>query len=253
VPGIIAFTSMPRRKLIFALIAAVLGFATAVSLGNWQTRRSDAKLASQARAEAAERAATLNLEPSRQAIEIAAASLPRKVRVSGVFDPAGTIYLDNRSLGGVAGYYVITPLVMGEEVPAVLVDRGWKARSAGERVEVAAVPLPAGRISIEGLAVARPSALFELGAAPKLQVPGIWQNLDYDAYERATKRSVARFVVRQTGALNRSDAVDALRREWPQPTAGVEKHRGYAFQWYALAALIAVLAAYFSWQAWRAR
>ncbi len=244
---------MPRRKLIFALIAAVLGFATAVSLGNWQSRRGDAKLALQARADAAEQAAVLDIEPSRQSIENAGARLPRKVRVSGAFDPAGTIYLDNRSLAGVAGYYVITPLVIAAEAPAVLVDRGWKARSAGERAEAAAAPPPAGRVSIEGLAVARPSALFELGAVPKLQVPGIWQNLDYDAYERAAKRSVARFVVRQTGAVTGSDAVDGLRREWPQPATGVEKHRGYAFQWYALAALIAVLAVYFSWQAWRAQ
>ena len=244
---------MPRRKLIFALIAAVLGFATAVSLGNWQTQRGDEKLALQARADAADRAATLDIEPLLQSIENVTASLPRKVRVSGAFDPAGTIYLDNRSLGGVAGYYVITPLVISDQVPAVLVDRGWKARSAGERSEAAAPPPPAGRVSIEGLAVPRPSALLELGTAPKkLQVPGIWQNLDYDAYERTAKRNVARFVVRQTGATRGSDAVDGLRREWSQPATGVEKHRGYAFQWYSLATLIAALASYFSWRAWRA-
>ena len=244
---------MPRGKLIFALIAAVLGFATAVSLGNWQTRRGDQKLALQAQADAAERAAGLEIQPSRQSIENAAAGLPRKVRVTGVFDPAGTIYLDNRALAGVAGYYVITPLVIGNELPMVLIDRGWKARDLGERAEIAPVPPPTGRISIEGLAVSRPSALLELSSTPNRQVPWIWQNLDYDAYERAAKRSVARFVVRQTGATTSSDASDGLRREWPQPATGMEKHRGYAFQWYALAALIAVLAAYFSWQAWRAQ
>ena len=245
---------MLHRKLIFALIAAGLGFATAVSLGNWQTRRGDAKLALQARVDAAARAAPLEIESSRQSIENATAGLPRKVRVTGVFDPAGSVYLDNRALGGVAGYYVITPLVIGNELPMVLIDRGWKARDMGERAEkIAPVPPPTGRVSIEGLAVPRPSAVFELGTAPKLEVPGIWQNLDYEAYERATKRSVARFVVRQSDSIRGSDSADALRREWPQPAIGVEKHRGYAFQWYALAALIAVLAAYFSWQAWRAR
>lgn len=245
---------MPRRKLIFALIAAALGFATAVSLGNWQTRRGDEKLALQAKADAAHRAPIQDIEPLRQSISNVAASLPRKVRVSGAFDPSGTIYLDNRSLGGVAGYYVITPLLISDQVPAVLVDRGWKARGAGERADTAAPPPPAGRVSVEGLAVPRPSVLLELGGRGKeLQVPGVWQNLDYDAYERVAKRSVARFVVRQTDATAGSDAADALRREWSQPATGIEKHRGYAFQWYALAALIAVLAAYFSWRAWRAQ
>lgn len=243
---------MRRRKLILAFAAAAIGFAAAVSLGNWQTRRGDAKLALQAQSDAAERAAALEIGASRASIEEAAANLPRRVRVSGVFDPAGTVYLDNRMLGSVAGYYVITPLVIRDDLPAVLIDRGFKARSAGERAEGAAAP-PAGRVSVEGMAVVRPSTLFELGSAPKLQVPGFWQNLDYDAYERAAKRSVARFVVRPSDAVRSADVADNLRREWPQVASGVDKHRGYALQWYALAGLIAVLAATFGWKAWRAR
>ena len=30
---------------------------------------------------------------------------------------------------------------------------------------------------------------------------------------------------------------DSMARDWPPPEAGIDKHRGYAFQWYALAAL----------------
>ncbi len=46
---------------------------------------------------------------------------------------------------------------------------------------------------------------------------------------------------------------DGLRREWPRPASGVEKNRGYAFQWYAIAVLIAALAVFFGWKAWRER
>lgn len=242
---------MLGRRLIFAFGAAAIGFVSAVSLGNWQMRRGDAKLALQAQSDAAERAPLLDVVPSRSAIEDAASNLPRKVRISGVFDPEGTVYLDNRTLHGIAGYYVITPLVIGDGLPAVLVDRGWKARGGGERTEAVAARPPVGRVSIEGLAVARPSALFELGHAPVLRVPGAWQNLDYDAYERAAGRSVARFVIRQTSDTRVDDVRDELRREWPPVASGVDRHRAYAFQWYALAALIASLAAYFGWKAWR--
>ena len=31
---------------------------------------------------------------------------------------------------------------------------------------------------------------------------------------------------------------DGLRREWPLPTLGVDRHYGYAAQWFALAALM---------------
>ena len=240
---------MPRSKLIFAWVAAAIGVAAAISLGNWQTRRGDAKLLLQAQADAAERAVPLDIAATRSSIESVAADLPRKVRITGVFDSTGTIFLDNRMLGGVPGYYVITPLVIDRGLPAVLVERGWKARGAGEGANAASPPL--GQVTIEGLAVSRPSRVLELGT-PKLEVPGIWQNLDYDAYENATKRSVARFVVRQAAAA-RTDMTDGLRREWPPPASGVDKHRGYAFQWYALAVLITVFAGYFGWKAWRGR
>ncbi|HWR87335.1 MAG TPA: hypothetical protein VN277_02820, partial [Acidiferrobacterales bacterium] len=42
-----------------------------------------------------------------------------------------------------------------------------------------------------------------------------------------------------------SVADDALVREWERPDLGIDKHRGYALQWYALAALTAVLLAFF--------
>jgi surfeit locus 1 family protein len=182
-----------------------------------------------------------------------AAALPRKVRVSGVFDPAGTVYLDSRILNGVPGFYVITPLVIGEGLPALLVDRGWQAHDLRDRARIAAPMPPSGRVSVEGLAVARPSALLELGGKTELRVPGLWQNLNFSAYEQATGRSVARFVIQQSADAQSVNSEDGLRREWPRPANGVEKNRGYAFQWYAIAVLIAVLAVFFGRKAWRER
>jgi cytochrome oxidase assembly protein ShyY1 len=38
-----------------------------------------------------------------------------------------------------------------------------------------------------------------------------------------------------------SDDGDGLRRDWPRPDFGIDVHRAYAVQWYALAGLAAVL------------
>jgi cytochrome oxidase assembly protein ShyY1 len=157
------------------------------------------------------------------------------------------VYLDNRTLDGVAGLYVITPLAIADGLPAVLIDRGWMMRDMHDRQRVSAPPPAAGRVTVEGVAVARPSMLLELGDSSARPVPGLWHNLDYAAYERATGRSVARFVVRQR---NESGSSDGLRHQWVQPATGVEKHRGYAFQWYSLAALIAAFATWSSWKSW---
>jgi surfeit locus 1 family protein len=40
-------------------------------------------------------------------------------------------------------------------------------------------------------------------------------------------------------------ASEGLLREWPQAATGVEKHYGYAFQWFGLALLIALLYVWF--------
>ncbi|MEK9803755.1 MAG: SURF1 family protein, partial [Curvibacter sp.] len=44
----------------------------------------------------------------------------------------------------------------------------------------------------------------------------------------------------QTGA-----AADGLLRDWPQINTGVDKHYGYAFQWFGLCALMAILYVWF--------
>jgi cytochrome oxidase assembly protein ShyY1 len=39
-----------------------------------------------------------------------------------------------------------------------------------------------------------------------------------------------------------------LRREWPRPDLGIEKHESYSLQWYSFAALAIVLAVVFSFR-----
>jgi surfeit locus 1 family protein len=40
-------------------------------------------------------------------------------------------------------------------------------------------------------------------------------------------------------------AGDGLARRWPAPALGIHKHYGYAFQWFALCALMAILHVWF--------
>jgi surfeit locus 1 family protein len=42
-----------------------------------------------------------------------------------------------------------------------------------------------------------------------------------------------------------AEAADGLHRHWPPPAVDVHKHYGYAFQWFALAALILGLYVWF--------
>jgi surfeit locus 1 family protein len=71
----------------------------------------------------------------------------------------------------------------------------------------------------------------------KINVEGrIWQNLKLDQYHELTGLTVLPVVLEQTTKTD-----DGLIREWQQPNFGVEKHQGYAFQWFSLAVLVLVL------------
>ncbi|GIL06238.1 MAG: SURF1-like protein [Betaproteobacteria bacterium] len=228
---------MKSAQALVVLVAAAAGIAATVSLGNWQTRRAEQKLALQAQRDAAERAAPI--EVSARDLADLPRRAPLRVKLRGRFAHEQTVWLDNRMMDGRAGFVVVTPLRVEGTETAILVMRGFVARDPADRQRLPAIGEPQGEVVLEGLALAEAPRLLELGAAPPPgPLPAIWQNLDYAAFEQASGRRVARIVVQQT-----SDGGDGLARRWPRPSAGVEKHRGYAFQWYALAVLLTVLAA----------
>jgi surfeit locus 1 family protein len=68
----------------------------------------------------------------------------------------------------------------------------------------------------------------------------IRQNLDLARFREETGLPLAGLSIQQAGA-----ASDGLARDWPQINAGVDKHYGYAFQWFGLCALMAILYVWF--------
>jgi cytochrome oxidase assembly protein ShyY1 len=233
-----------RLRITLAVAAGVAVTGIAVLLGNWQHRRGDAKQARQAEWDAAASAPVAAIASKADAA-VVAARLPRRVVVHGQYVPAGTVYVDNRSMQSVAGFQVVTPLRLPDGT-SVLVNRGWIARDAADPMRMPSVPTPPAPVSVEGLAVERVPRLLELAPAAALPLPGIWPNLEFEDYERVAGVGVARLVVQQT-----SDSADGLRRAWSPPASGVQKHRGYALQWYGLAALSAGLTLFFGGRALR--
>jgi cytochrome oxidase assembly protein ShyY1 len=103
------------------------------------------------------------------------------------------------------------------------------------------VATPAGRTTIEGLAVLHPARVMELGTPPPPRPNAIVQNLDPAGFARASGFAVLPVLVEQTGvdaAVRRTGArATELVRKWPAPAVDVDRNKGYAFQWYALAAM----------------
>ena len=211
-------------------VAAAAFIALAISLGNWQARRAEEKLELGRRLDEGAKGPVLSVSSVRLD---ASAVERRRVSARGRFVARAVLLLDNKVLHGAAGYHVLTPLKLeGGEDLHVLVNRGWIA--AGDRSRLPAVPTPEAVQTIEGIAVTPSRRFFEL--APEAASGPLRQNLVPEREEKRLGLLLQPFVIEQT-----SDASDGLAREWRRPDTGVDRHHGYALQWYSFAALAAVL------------
>lgn len=231
--------SAPRNeRLRFWLItaAAVLAATMTASLGRWQLGRAAEKEALQARIE--QRSSEPVLDGASLRLEAPVdALLHRRVAARGRWLADRTVFLDNRQMYGRPGFFVVTPLQLEGSDVVVLVQRGWVARNFEDRTRVPAIDTPAVLVEVQGRIAPPPSKLYEMG--PAEQGP-IRQNLDLAQFRAETGLPLAPVSVQQTDAVQ-----DGLARDWQPVNTGVEKHYGYAFQWFGLCALIAVLYVWF--------
>jgi surfeit locus 1 family protein len=225
----VAPAKVRRRPAWLPGLAALFFLALTLRLGFWQLDRADAKLALQA---AHDRAAALPVLD----LDATPAPLPyRRARVSGHFDSAFGIFLDNRIREGRAGYHRIVPLVY--RGGTLLVNRGWLP-AAGDRSVPPAAPASPARVTLEGLLVPASSHYLELSSH---DVSGpVWENLDLARYRTWLRHDLPDLVLLQT-----SPADDGLVRDWPRPDSGASRHLGYAAQWFAMAAAIVGLYLYY--------
>lgn len=231
-------------RTLLAIGAALAGVAVAFALGNWQLRRAAEKIAIEQAWDGARRAAPVGLGGATDFAAVAA-HLPRHVRVRGRFEHERTIWLDNRALEGRAGFLVVTPLRVEGSPVRLLVNRGWAPRDPAERSRLPSIGRPAGLVDLEGIAVQGVPRVFQFS---KSDAGSIRQNLEIDELRAEIGAPVAGFVLQQTSALD-----DALERRWIAPATDVDRHRGYAFQWFSLSALLGVIAIALAWRAARKR
>ena len=217
-----------------ALLLALLG----IVLGNWQQGRAAQKLAVQEKLAARASQAPV---PLRAAIAGAKPPLAdtleyRRVRLTGEFVAGWPLFLANRPMAGRPGYYLVMPFKIADLNAHVLVMRGWLPREA-EYGKLPAFATPKGTVSIEGIVVASAGHLMDLGSPAPLTPGAIVQNIDPVPAASATGLRLLSFLVQQTSPDEPGEADDTLLRVWPSPASGIDKHRGYAFQWYALAVM----------------
>ncbi len=165
-------------------------------------------------------------------------------QLTGQWDRMHTVYVDNRqmTIGGHTrqGFFVVTPLFISDQ-DYVLVERGWMARDFMDRKHLQAVQTPAGDVVIAARRVADPAPPAVFATEANAEYP-IVQFVDVSAFAKALPDKAYKGMVQQIG-----EPSEGLQRNWYEPASGAEKNYGYAFQWFALCALVLVLYVWFQW------
>lgn len=219
------------RFRLIPFIATVLLVALGIALGNWQQGRAAQKMALRDRLAQRSSEAPLELGPVITPLEPLEF---RRVRVTGEFVASWPVFIDNRSFQGRNGFYLLMPFKITGSDTHVLVARGWLPADPTVHTRLPSYPTPQGQVTIEGVVTGSIGHVLQLGTAMAPTPNAMVQNLEPGAFAQASGLKVQPFFVEQTGPQEQGGA---LVRDWPAPSTGIEKHKGYAFQWYALAVM----------------
>ncbi|MEH6998640.1 MAG: SURF1 family protein [Limnobacter sp.] len=251
-----------KVKLLFTLlIGAGLVWLT-FSLGQWQTGRAQEKqtlLDAQARALAAE-----PVSPASARLDLDNLSY-RKIELRGRFEAKALIYIDNRQVNGRPAVQVVQGFRPEGAEFLIPVDRGLLLRNPAEPRRAPNLPASAAQdgelFNLQGTILPRFAQSaelrgFGLGEAENIvmdQSNGfeVWSNFSADEFEKRFGKPVSNFVVtlqpvaQTAGQQPQASIVGGFYHLAVPLQEQVAKHKGYAFQWFTMSAVLVMLTLFF--------
>jgi surfeit locus 1 family protein len=229
------------------LCLTLAAMAVTASLGRWQLSRAAEKEAAQMLIENRQKEVAVNNEMMLQNPGLGT-DFQRNIELEGFWSQQHTLLLDNRTHQGKTGFWVMTPLLLDANT-AVLVQRGWIARNPVNIYLVPNITTSDQLIRIHGRIIGPPSHMMELSNSAHNQAYSqaestkgsfpIMQNLSMEQLSAQTGLKILAVVLQ-------TDPSDAeLTRDWAAPNSTADRNRGYAFQWFAMTAVIFSLFVWF--------
>lgn len=217
---------MTRRNIVAGILAVVVALVC-MRLGLWQLERHELRRTHNEQVAERRQAEPVPLELVRGD----SAARYRRVEAKGVFDYEHEIVVANRTQRGSPGVHVITPLMLGGDERAILVNRGWVYSPDAARVALASWR-EADTVEVSGY-------LEQLGApaggtVPAELAPRIWYRLDSAALAAVFPYDLE--AAQLVAAEVRPDAGGAPARVG-MPELQQGPHLSYAFQWFAFGAI----------------
>ncbi len=218
---------------LWAVCGVIAGVGCLSALGAWQVHRGQAKQA------LLDQFAAIAASPARRLdVHRISPSELQHVMVSGLYDAAHQIFLDNQTYQQHPGYRVLTPLRL-EHGELILVNRGWVPQTRS-REQLPQIPAPEGVQALSGYWTPLPRAGLQLEqgqCAKARQFPVILNFPDAARIGCVLGEPVA-----DGQLLLDNSAANGFIREWTFDNGfPPSRHYGYALQWFALAATLLVI------------
>ena len=222
-----------------SLIVATL--ALLISLGFWQLDRADEKRAIEDKIAIANSA---NVE-----LVVSTELLKDKeyyhVRLQGSYIDDKQFIYDNQIVDQVSGYYVLTPFVLRGASNAILINRGFIPWN-GRRDKLADIDVGAKLTEVK-VQISKPVRRMELEESKTTgEFPVLIQTLDLDEMSNKVSLDLASVI----GLLS-PESENGFVRQWEPYTGSIERHVGYAIQWFLMALVLAFIGIRLAMKHWK--
>ncbi|MDB4038272.1 SURF1 family protein [Candidatus Thioglobus sp.] len=218
-------------RFILPSILITATFAFLVSLGFWQLERADDKRSIEASITQANTGSVelIKKEEGLQSKEY------YEVRLQGKYLSDKQFIYDNQIVDQVSGYYVLTPYALEGQSKAILINRGFIPWN-GRRDKLADIVIGQETREIK-VQISKPIKRMELKPSEVgIQFPVLIQSIDLQDMADRAKVDFSSVI----GLLDAS-ASNGFIRKWEPYTGSIEKHIGYAVQWFLMALVLAII------------
>ncbi|MDC1289880.1 SURF1 family protein [Candidatus Thioglobus sp.] len=218
-------------RFILPSILITATFAFLVSLGFWQLDRADEKRGIEA---SIKQANTGSVELIRKEEGLQSKEY-YEVRLQGKYLSDKQFIYDNQIVDQVSGYYVLTPYALEGQSKAILINRGFIPWN-GRRDKLADIVIGQETREIQ-VQISKPIKRMELKPSEVgIQFPVLIQSIDLQDMADRAKVDFSSVI----GLLDAS-ASNGFIRKWEPYTGSIEKHIGYAVQWFLMALVLAII------------
>jgi surfeit locus 1 family protein len=221
---------MNLRFLIPAvLIVATIAFLA--SLGLWQLDRANEKRAIEASIQKANTGTIELISDENRLLE----KEYYQVRLKGQYLSKKQFIYDNQIVDQVSGYYVLTPFKLENQSGAIVINRGFIPWN-GDREKLADISIDKAKSEIK-VQISKPIKRIELKSSEiGNNFPVLIQAVDLVKMSELAGIDFSSMV----GLLDAS-MDDGFVRKWEPYTGSIEKHIGYAVQWFLMAIVLGII------------